>query len=114
MQAANVLFVDNPVGTGYSYCDTNTAFTTNVDEIATDLVTLFSAFLEKLPVFVVSYSFNRQPSLSGETFELGDTGHLPVPNTTFVYFTTSEMKAPNKCHDMRGSHCHTDTMMSLH
>ena len=50
---ANVLFVDNPVGTGYSYCDSDSAFTTDVSEIATDLVTLYSAFLEKLPVFEV-------------------------------------------------------------
>ena len=54
VQAANVLFVDNPVGTGYSYCDTDDAFTSNVDEIAKDLVTLFSAFLKDIPVFQVS------------------------------------------------------------
>ena len=30
LQAANVLFVDNPVGSGYSYVTDKTAFTTNV------------------------------------------------------------------------------------
>ena len=46
VQAANVLFVDNPVGTGYSYVDEESAYTTNVDEIAQDLLTLFEAFLQ--------------------------------------------------------------------
>ena len=41
------------MGTGYSYCDSDSAFTTDVSEIATDLVTLYSAFLEKLPIFEV-------------------------------------------------------------
>ena len=54
VQAANILFVDNPVGTGYSYCESDEAFTTNVDEIATDLVAFFSGFLEEFPVFQVS------------------------------------------------------------
>ena len=44
------------MGTGYSYCDSDAAFTTDVDEIASDLVTLFTAFLEKLPVFEVTES----------------------------------------------------------
>ena len=52
-QAANVLFVDNPVGTGYSYVDTNSAYTTDVEGIAKDLLTLFSAFLKKHTVFQV-------------------------------------------------------------
>ena len=30
LRAANVLFVDNPVGTGFSYVTENSAFTTNV------------------------------------------------------------------------------------
>lgn len=51
LQAANVLFVDNPVGSGYSYVTDKSAFTTNVTGIASDLLTLFKAFLEKQPVF---------------------------------------------------------------
>ena len=53
VQAANVLFVDNPVGTGYSYVDEDSAYTTNVDEIAQDLLTLFKAFLKTNTVFQV-------------------------------------------------------------
>lgn len=59
MQAANVLFVDNPVGTGYSYVTDDAAYTTNVSQIAADLITLFSQFLEDIPVFKVSAE-NRQ------------------------------------------------------
>ena len=54
VQVANVLFVDNPVGTGYSYVDEDSAYTTNVDEIAADLFTLFDAFLKSYPVFQVN------------------------------------------------------------
>ena len=53
VQAANILFVDNPVGTGYSYVDKMKALTTNATEIADDLVTLFGAFLAKYPDFEV-------------------------------------------------------------
>lgn len=50
---ANVLFVDNPVGTGYSYVDIDAAYTTDVTQIANDLVSLFQAFLKKYPIFEV-------------------------------------------------------------
>ena len=53
VQVANVLFVDNPVGTGYSYVDNDSAYTMNVDQIAQDLLTLFSAFLKANTVFQV-------------------------------------------------------------
>ena len=49
-----MLFVDNPVGTGYSYVTDDAAYTTNVSQIAADLITLFSQFLEDIPVFKVS------------------------------------------------------------
>lgn len=48
---ANVLFVDNPVGTGFSYVNNSNAFATNNTQIADDLVTLVSVFFTKLPEF---------------------------------------------------------------
>ncbi len=54
VQTANVLFVDNPVGTGYSYVTDDSAYTTDVAQIAADLITLFKAFLDKMPIFEVS------------------------------------------------------------
>ena len=49
MKVANVLFVDNPVGTGFSYVDNPSAYTTDVTQIANDLVTFFQDFLKKYP-----------------------------------------------------------------
>ncbi|XP_068708959.1 retinoid-inducible serine carboxypeptidase-like [Montipora capricornis] len=51
LRAANVLFVDNPVGTGYSYVTDVRAFTTNITGITDDLIVLFKAFLETYTVF---------------------------------------------------------------
>ena len=50
----NVLFVDNPVGTGYSYVDDLKSLTTNVTEIAQDLLTLLTSFLESHEIFQVN------------------------------------------------------------
>jgi len=47
----NVLFIDNPVGTGFSYVDSNEAFTTNNTQIAEDLVTFTKGFLDVHPEF---------------------------------------------------------------
>lgn len=47
----NVLFIDNPVGTGFSYVDSNDAFTTDNAQIADDLVTFTKGFLDVHPEF---------------------------------------------------------------
>ncbi|XP_063701657.1 retinoid-inducible serine carboxypeptidase-like [Culicoides brevitarsis] len=47
----NVLFVDNPVGTGFSYVDTNSALTTTNKEIALDLVDMLRGFYKHSPEF---------------------------------------------------------------
>lgn len=47
----NVLFVDNPVGTGFSYVDENKYLTTNNSQIARDLIELLRGFYDKLPEF---------------------------------------------------------------
>ncbi|ESO87129.1 hypothetical protein LOTGIDRAFT_183527 [Lottia gigantea] len=51
LSVASLLFIDNPVGTGYSYVDNDEAYTTDVDMIAQDLLTIFTAVLKKLPEF---------------------------------------------------------------
>ncbi|XP_064406187.1 retinoid-inducible serine carboxypeptidase-like isoform X3 [Halichondria panicea] len=62
-QVANILFIDNPVGTGYSYVDDDSAYTTDVAEIAKDLLSLFSAFLkthsvfQKMPFYIFCESY---------------------------------------------------------
>nr|XP_015839909.1 PREDICTED: uncharacterized protein LOC664192 [Tribolium castaneum] len=45
----NVLFVDNPVGTGYSYVNDSKYFATNNSQIASDFVTLLKGFYEAVP-----------------------------------------------------------------
>lgn len=47
----NVLFVDNPVGTGYSYVDHYKYLTKDNKQIARDLVELLRGFYEELPEF---------------------------------------------------------------
>ena len=43
------------MGTGYSYVEDKSAYTTNVAEIAADLLTLMKAFVKKHPDFKVFF-----------------------------------------------------------
>jgi serine carboxypeptidase 1 len=47
----NVLFVDNPVGTGYSYVDHKKFLAKDNKQIARDLIELLRDFYNKLPAF---------------------------------------------------------------
>ncbi|XP_045532548.1 retinoid-inducible serine carboxypeptidase-like [Pieris brassicae] len=47
----NVIFLDNPVGTGFSYVDDLSLLTTTNDEIAQDFVKLMQGFYTKHPEF---------------------------------------------------------------
>ncbi|CAG9767491.1 unnamed protein product [Ceutorhynchus assimilis] len=47
---ANILFVDNPVGTGFSYVE-NSEFATTNEQIANDFVVLMQGFYKQLPQF---------------------------------------------------------------
>ncbi|XP_044735684.1 retinoid-inducible serine carboxypeptidase-like [Chrysoperla carnea] len=47
----NVIFIDNPVGTGFSYVDSTSLLTTNNAQIARDLVECLRSFYKKLPQF---------------------------------------------------------------
>ncbi|KAL4715329.1 hypothetical protein ACJJTC_015100 [Scirpophaga incertulas] len=59
----NVLFVDNPVGTGYSYVDDLNLLTTTNDEIAVDFVNLMRGFYKKnkkfegVPLYICGQSY---------------------------------------------------------
>ena len=53
LKYANLLFIDNPVGTGYSYVESNDLFTTNNTQIAQDLVVMLKSFLNSQPNFKV-------------------------------------------------------------
>ncbi|XP_041941959.1 retinoid-inducible serine carboxypeptidase [Alosa sapidissima] len=63
IQAASVLFVDNPVGTGFSYTDTQDALTKDVATVASDMLVLLKEFFSKkeefqnIPFFIFSESY---------------------------------------------------------
>ncbi|XP_029914080.1 retinoid-inducible serine carboxypeptidase [Myripristis murdjan] len=63
VQAASVLFVDNPVGTGFSYTDRPDAYATNVAMVASDMLVLLQHFFserkefETLPFYIFSESY---------------------------------------------------------
>lgn len=50
----NVLFIDNPVGTGWSYVDNNNLLTKTNREVAEDLVSFMKEFYKKFPDFEAS------------------------------------------------------------
>lgn len=62
-QVANVLFIDQPVGTGWSYVDDQSAYATNNSQLSADVVTLLTAFTSKysiattLPFFIFCESY---------------------------------------------------------
>lgn len=47
----NLLFIDNPVGTGFSYTESNKALTKTNKQIAEDLLTCILGFYKKHPQF---------------------------------------------------------------
>lgn len=54
LRHANLLFIDNPVGTGYSYVTADSAYVTDNAQIATDLIALIKAFISSNSQFIVS------------------------------------------------------------
>lgn len=56
MNAASVLFVDNPVGTGYSYTDSYDALTKDVAMVASDMMVLLQHFFSKKTEFQVTHN----------------------------------------------------------
>ncbi|KAL0993578.1 hypothetical protein UPYG_G00110010 [Umbra pygmaea] len=63
VQYSSVLFVDNPVGTGFSYVDTETAYATDVATVASDMLVLLKNFFnerkefQKVPFYIFSESY---------------------------------------------------------
>ncbi|KAM9844054.1 retinoid-inducible serine carboxypeptidase [Aulostomus maculatus] len=63
VQAASVLFVDNPVGTGFSYTDRPDAYATDVSVVASDMLVLLKHFFtekeefQSVPFYIFSESY---------------------------------------------------------
>ena len=58
-----MLFIDNPVGTGFGYVAKSSAFATTNGQIAADLLTCIRSFynrlpqFNKVPVYIMSQSY---------------------------------------------------------
>ena len=59
----NVVFVDQPAGTGYSYCPTDECYVTSLDQMADQMFDFLTGFLKLHPEFE-----NSQLYLTGESF----------------------------------------------
>ncbi|XP_066560291.1 retinoid-inducible serine carboxypeptidase [Amia ocellicauda] len=63
IQASSVLFVDNPVGTGYSYTDSSDALAKDVATVASDMMVLLQTFFkshmefQNVPFYIFSESY---------------------------------------------------------
>ncbi|KZC04812.1 Retinoid-inducible serine carboxypeptidase [Dufourea novaeangliae] len=62
----NVLFIDNPVGTGFSYTTAPNAYTTTNAQIANDLVECMKGFLKELPKFATVPTYITTESYGGK------------------------------------------------
>ena len=51
IQKTNLLFIDNPVGAGFSYVEDPAAYTRNVTQITDDLLVVLKAFFKNLTIF---------------------------------------------------------------
>ena len=83
VEHANLLFIDSPVGTGFSYVDSEAALATTNEQIATDLVaTLRHVFGEQstssLYVFSESYGGKMAVSLATQLARAVKMGQLRV------------------------------------
>ncbi|KAM8709686.1 hypothetical protein ACLKA7_016490 [Drosophila subpalustris] len=80
----NVLFIDNPVGTGYSYVDTSAYLTATNKEIAMDLVELMKGFYARHPefeavplhIFSESYGGKMAPEFALELYYAKERGEI--------------------------------------
>ncbi|KAK2582344.1 hypothetical protein KPH14_004680 [Odynerus spinipes] len=62
----NVLFIDNPVGTGFSYVENSAAYARTNAQIAKDLVECMRGFLNKLPRFANVSTYILTESYGGK------------------------------------------------
>ncbi|XP_066120115.1 retinoid-inducible serine carboxypeptidase [Saccopteryx bilineata] len=63
LQSANLLFVDNPVGTGFSYVDKNGTYAKDLATVASDMMVLLKSFFscrqefQTVPFYIFSESY---------------------------------------------------------
>uniref|UniRef100_A0A8V5H5C1 Carboxypeptidase n=1 Tax=Melopsittacus undulatus TaxID=13146 RepID=A0A8V5H5C1_MELUD len=75
LQAASVLFVDNPVGTGFSYVDDCSLFTKNLSAVVSDMMVFLGEFFtcrtefQTIPFYIFSESYGGKMA-AGISLEL--------------------------------------------
>ncbi|GFR78356.1 carboxypeptidase [Elysia marginata] len=86
LQTASLLFIDNPVGAGYSYVEDKTAFAKNVAELSADLLAVMQAFVKKYPdfqaipfyIFSESYGGKMTAAFSDVLYEAIQDGKIEM------------------------------------
>ena len=86
VKLANILYLDQPVGTGFSYADAPEVFTTNNTQIAADMVSFLQQFLLRYPnfktqpfyVFCESYGDKMTTGLATALLAAIDGGRLDM------------------------------------
>ncbi|KAH8393640.1 hypothetical protein KR200_008471 [Drosophila serrata] len=89
VQHVNVLFLDSPVGSGYSYVDNSSLLVTNSEELTEDLMTFMMYFYKRhsefkevpLHIFSESYGGKMAPALAIRLDKAMSTGELAAPGT---------------------------------
>ena len=70
VEAGSLLFIDNPVGTGFSYVTTASNFATNNSQIAADLLSFLQKFLDQkpewqsAPLYIFSESYGGKMAIT--------------------------------------------------
>ena len=80
VEKANLLFVDNPVGTGYSYVEKGANFTTSNAGVAADLLAFLRGFYTAKPevICLFKHRYNKAISQARKAHDCKHTMCMPV------------------------------------
>lgn len=89
VQHVNLLFVDSPVGSGFSYVDNTSMIVSNNEELTSDLMTFMMYFYKQhkefktvpLHIFTESYGGKMAPALAIRLDAAMSTGEIAEPGT---------------------------------
>lgn len=90
---ANLLFVDNPVGTGYSYVDTN-AYVKELDEMATQFITFLEKWFDFFPEYMHDDIYIAGESYAGQ--------HIPYIASKMLERNRNLNNSPDKLWNLQG------------
>ncbi|XP_016285820.1 retinoid-inducible serine carboxypeptidase [Monodelphis domestica] len=84
LQSASLLFVDNPVGTGFSFVNQSDAYARDLDMVASDMMVLLKSFFNSRPefetvpfyIFSESYGGKMAAGISRELYKAIQNGSI--------------------------------------